>query len=342
VNAQSIGVGVAGLGFMGRTHLEAYRAADTAGFTNRVVAVCDADPARRTGAPSSAGNLGAASAERLFDPREVAGYASPAELFADPRVELVSICTPTDTHVELALAALAAKKHVLLEKPVALDARDVQRVADAARESGRLCMPAMCMRFWPGWDWLRDAVQAGTFGAVRSAVFQRLGTRPSWSADFYANEAKSGGALFDLHVHDADFIRWCFGAPSAVVSTGGADHVTTLYRYDRGPKHVVAEGGWDHSAGFAFRMRYVVVFERATADFDYFRERRLLLARDGSSEPVPIAAGAGYEGEIRHVLGAIAGRWPLAATMDEAVALTRMLEAERESARTGAALRLAT
>jgi predicted dehydrogenase len=207
----------------------------------------------------------------------------------------------------------------------------VQRLAEVAARSQGLCMPAMCMRFWPGWDWLREHVRRGTFGAVRSAVFARLGTRPQWNR-FYADPGLSGGALFDLHVHDADFVRWCFGEPAEVRSTGTLDHVTTLYRYPGGPAHVVAEGGWDHTPGFAFRMRYVVAFEHATAEFDLAREPRLVLSRGGASEAIALPGHTGYDGEVRHLLAMIArGERSLAATVDEAVGLTRMLERERAS-----------
>lgn len=334
--SREIRVGIVGLGFMGRTHLAAYRAAAAHGRPNRLVAVADASRERLTGRAPAAGNLETGADEALFDPRDVKGYTTPAELFADREVELVSICTPTPTHVELALAALAAGKHVLLEKPVALAASDVARLADVAREASTLCMPAMCMRFWPGWDWLRARVEDRSFGRVKSAVFRRLGTPPAWAPGFYDDPERSGGALGDLHVHDADFVRWCFGAPRSVVSTGTLDHVTTLYRYADGPEHVVAEGAWDHTPGFGFRMRYTVIFERATADFDLGREPKLLLAQGGESRPVEIAPTAGYDGEVAHLLDALAtGRRELAATLDEALGLARMLEAERRSLRTG-------
>jgi predicted dehydrogenase len=320
---------------MGRTHVAAFRAAHASGRRNRLVAVADSSRERLSGRVETAGNF-ATEAGPLFDANVVHTWATPEELFADRDVDLVSICTPTPTHVELALAALAAGKHVLLEKPVALASSDVARLADAARDARTLCMPAMCMRFWPGWDWLRERVRDGFFGAVKSAVFRRLGTRPAWSRGFYDEPTQSGGALFDLHVHDADFVRWCFGAPRSVASTGSLDHVTTLYRFANGPAHVVAEGGWDHTSGFGFRMRYTVVFEHATADFDLAREPKLLLSRDGATAPIELAANAGYDGEVAHLLDAIAaGRRELDATLDEAVGLTRMLEAERESLETG-------
>jgi predicted dehydrogenase len=333
IRRDEIGVGVIGLGFMGRTHLGAYRAAAAAGQANRLIAVCDKDPERFRGGTVARGNIEQATdEERLFDPAETEVYGDPAELLANAAVQLVSICTHTDTHVELALQALEAGKHVLVEKPVAMDPEQADRLAEAARHAGTICMPAMCMRFWPGWSWLGQVVRDERFGKVRSAVFRRLASHPGWSPEFYADPNRSGGALFDLHVHDADFVRWLFGAPAAVTSTGSVDHVTTAYHFDSGPAHVIAEGGWDHTDGFAFHMGFTVVFDEATADFAFGRAQPLLLARSGKSEPVELAEGTGYDGEVRHLLAACAGTVEhLEATIDEAAGLTRMLVAERES-----------
>lgn len=329
-----IGVGILGLGYMGRTHLAAYRAAARAGHPNRVVAVADREVARLREGEAELGNLdtGARRESGIGDAR---GYEDARELLADPEVELVSICTPTDTHVTLALAALRARKHVLLEKPIALRARDVRRLAEAATKARRVCLPAMCMRFWPGWSWLRQAIKARTYGKVHSAVFRRLGTRPGWSSDFYGDLDRSGGALFDLHVHDADFVTFCFGKPRAVVTTGTPEHVTTVYRYARGPAHVVAEGGWDHSPGFPFFMGFTVVFEQATVDYALGRDPCLRLAHDGRVEALPLDAGTGYDGEVRHVLDVVAKRAKPLATLREAVEVTAMLEAERRSLDSG-------
>jgi len=318
---------------MGRTHLGAYRKAAAAGFPNRIVAVCDQDPERRAGRAGAQGNLEAQQASQpMFDPRDVLATAEVDELLANDEVGLVSICTHTDTHVDIALRALTAGKHVLVEKPVAVASRDVARLALAARGAATLCMPAHCMRFWPAWAWLRERVVAGDLGAVRGATFRRLAARPAWARAFYEDTPRSGGALVDLHVHDADFVRWCFGDPDGVSSAGDAHHLTTLYRYAGGPAHVVAEGGWDHSPGWAFRMRYTVVFDHATADFDMGREPELLLARGGELEPVAVAGTDGYDGEVRHLLECIGtGSRELRVTMDDAEAIARLLEAEAHS-----------
>jgi predicted dehydrogenase len=293
---------VIGLGLMGRTHVEAYGGASRAGNPCRLVAVADPDAARLSGRVSIQGNLQVASDEILFDPRTVRTSTEAQRVIDDPDVELVSISTPTDTHVDLARRALRAGKHVLLEKPVSLDPAAIDALALDAERAGRICMPAMCMRFWPGWSWLRDAVRDGRHGPVHSAVFQRCASRPQWNPGFYADPARSGGALFDLHVHDADLAHWLFGAPESIAATGTRDHVTALYRYANGPKHVALEGGWDHATGFPFRMRFVVAFERATAEFDLRREPQLEISADGRIENPALEPITGYDGQVRAVL----------------------------------------
>jgi len=343
----TIGAGIIGMGFMGQTHCRAIQSAQRDGYPVRLVAACDANAQRRAGLIAAVGNIktGAdASEERLFDPAEVTGYASADELLADDNVHLVHICTHTETHADLAVRALHAGKHVIVEKPVALRSSEVAKVVDASRRSGCLCMPAMCMRFWPGWSWLKECVDKEPFGPLQSITFHRLARHPKWASEFYSDPRRSGGALFDLHIHDADLVRWILGDPDEVFSAGSLDHVTTLYRYRKGPLHVVAEGGWDHSPGFAFRMRYVAVFERATADYDMLRTgQHLMLSHDETQDVINIESGTGYDGEIRHMLEVLAsgGSHPLAAAIEEAEGVTRLLEAERRSVESGKSVSLA-
>lgn len=337
----TVGVGVIGLGFMGRVHVGAYAAAARDGHACRLVAVCDPDPQRRAGRAAGGGNIGGPGPEQLFDPAIVAAYADPAELLRDPRIALVSICTYTESHVDLALRALEAGKHVLVEKPISLHAAEVRRLADAARAAHTLCMPAMCMRFWPAWEWLHARVHDGTLGAVRSATFQRMGSGPTWSAEFYRDPARSGGAFFDLHIHDADFIHWCFGLPQAVSTIGTHQHQTTLYHGLAGPRHLVAEGAWDLAPSSGFRMRYLVNFERATAEFDLTHVTPLRLHREGGTEVIDVGALTGYDGEVRHIVSLITvGSRQLRVTMDDAVRVAEMMEAELRSMQSGATVAL--
>lgn len=339
---RTIGVGIIGLGFMGATHLAAYQRARAAGSPCRVVAVSDRDGDRLTGLAPASGNIDSgASAERLFDPAEVATYTDVDELLADESVELVSVCTHTDTHVDIATRALAAGKHVVVEKPVALEVAGVEALLDAAEKAGRFCMPAMCMRFWPGWTWLKEAVDGGAYGRVLSARFERLGSAPGWGGGFYNDLARSGGALFDLHVHDVDFIYHLFGRPRSVASAGTLLHVASAFDYPEIAGHVAAEGGWMSAPGFAFRMRYTVEFERAVADFDLTRDEPLLVYTDGEPEAIELEETNGYDGEVRHAVDLALGRrvMPIAPLAD-AAAVTAMILAERQSLESRSAVKL--
>lgn len=347
-----IGVGVIGLGFMGRTHVACYRAAEAAGLPCELVAVCDRSEARLRGEDGAAGNLktgGVAPAGAGgFAAAGVATYTDPDRLLADPRVKIVSVCTHTDTHVDLAVRALEAGKHVLVEKPVAVTGAQVRVLTEAAARArmkfGTLCMPGMVMRFWPGWDWLEARVRDGSLGAVKSAVFSRVGAGPSWSPEFYRDVSRSGGALVDLHIHDADIVYWLFGKPRDIVSGGSIEHLTTVYRFEdgsgRGPRHVAAEGGWSFTPSAGFRMRYTVCFERATADWDLNRQPTLLVYGENGTEAPELSTIGAYETEIRHFVAAVAGAGKLRATMEDALVVAEMLDAERESLESTEAVRL--
>lgn len=356
---KTIRVGVIGLGFMGATHIAAYNAARQAGYLCDVVAVCDRKTPRRRGELwDVGGNAVSETAQQkpAFDAARVRGFERAEDLIDDPNVDLVSICTPTDTHVPLASRALRAGKHALVEKPVSLHAEEIRKLDSIAKASGKICMPAMCMRFWPAWSWLKARIDDGQYGRCLSASFQRLSSMPRWSG-FFAEGDKSGGALVDLHIHDADFVYWCFGKPESVVSSGrigasgAVDHVTSLYFCNQplqaiseraevpahqGPTsakpHVVAEGGWDYHDGFVFRMRYIAIFEHATADFDLSRDRQLLLCRDGKSEAVALEKLSGYDVQARYLIDAISRGQPATmATLEDAAAVAELLDAERES-----------
>lgn len=330
---------------MGRTHLAAWSSAGHDGLPCRVVAVSDRNPQALTGeAPAGAtGNLDAhGKPARLFDPAVVRTFLDVDELLADRGVDVVSICTHTDTHVDLACAALRAGKHVLLEKPVSITADGARRVAEAASAAGKVCMVAMCMRFWPAWAWLKRAIDSGEHGALSSVSFARLASPPGWSREFYLAAEKSGGALVDLHIHDTDFVRYCFGEPTGVITTGSLHQLTTIYRV-ASCAHVVAHGGWDFAQGFPFRMRYLANFRDGTADFDITRTPQLLWHAGGKSEAVDVGTRTGYDEQVRHLtmhlIGHLTGQrdgqagagTPLLADIRDAVKTHALLDAERVS-----------
>jgi len=340
-----IKVGVVGMGFMGRTHVAAYQAAAASGLPCELAAVCDPNPARLTGKPEGGGNLGAASEAPLFDASKVRGFTDFDDLLASD-VSLISICTYTDSHVDYAARSLKAGKHVLVEKPVALHSQDVGRLCEAAVLARTHCVPAMCMRFWPGWDWLRAQVALGDdcpHGRVRAARFRRVGEPPAWGRDVYLDGAASGGALLDLHIHDVDFVQHLFGRPKSVYAqgvgfhSGAIDHVVAQYTVANGAA-VSAEGSWAMATGHGFNMAYTVVFERATADYDLARGAEALKVFEPGrgGRVVTPEPGDGYVGELGYMAECIEkGRAPRRVTAEDGVSAVEICEAEEESIRTG-------
>jgi predicted dehydrogenase len=262
---RKINVAVVGLGFMGVTHLRAYQRLRNA----RIVAVCDSTRGPVNGVLRGVnGNIQNSADIHLGAGVKV--YREFSELLADGAVEIVDICTPTKFHPAQAIAALQASKHVLCEKPLAQNFAEARKVLKVADASEKFLMPAMCMRFWPGWSWLKKVVAEKIYGEVRAANFRRVSAKPAWSKA----GTHAGGALLDLHIHDTDFVNFLFGRPASVFSTGvqdmngNVDHVVTQYFYPRGPA-VHAEGSWLLPDGF--NMSFALHCEQATIDFDLSR-----------------------------------------------------------------------
>jgi predicted dehydrogenase len=330
-----VNVGVVGLGMMGRTHLDAYRNISGA----RVVAVADRDETRLAGEVDSQGNIPGQS-RCGYDLSDATKYTDGMDLIRDPEVDMVDLCLVTPLHAEFAIAALAAGKHVLIEKPLARTSEQAQQIIDAESKSTGMAMCAQCMRFWPGWGWLKQAVDSGRYGQVQSATFRRVGEQPDGT--FYRDGSSSGGAALDLHIHDTDFVHHLFGMPSRVTSTGytspggGVDHLTTFYGYDAVP-HVVAEGGWVTHKGYPFTMQYSVVFERAAASFDLGRDQKLMLTEDGKpATAIELDPGMGYEYEIAYFIDCIvAGKPPSRSSILDAARSLCILEAELQSVSSG-------
>lgn len=335
--SQHVNVSVGGLGFMGVTHLRAYLNNPKA----RVVAVCGLNRLPKNGVLRGvAGNIKKFGAIRLGE--QVKVYRQFDELLADRDVELVDICTPTALHPAQVIGALQAGKNVLCEKPLAKNSADARKILKVAAASEKFLMPAMCMRFWPGWSWLKKVVTEKTYGEVRAANFRRLSEMPAWTKA----GTHTGGALFDLHIHDTDFVNFLFGRPQSVFSTGvtGADgainHVVTQYHFPGGPA-VCAEGSWLLARGF--NMGFTIHCERATLEFDLARGSGALRMDEAGkkSRTMKLKSGDGYDAEIRYFVDCIArGERPEIVTARDAVTALEICEAEEKSVRTGAVVKL--
>jgi len=335
-----VNIGIVGLGFMAATHIRALRQVPSA----RLAALCNPSGKRLNGDFTGvAGNIGSSEAVKV-DMSSVKAFTSYKQMLRDPEIDLVDICAPTLWHRDLAVQALKAGKHVLCEKPLARTSGQARAIVKAAsRATKSFLMPAMCLRFWPEWKWLKQQIDAGQYGKVLSARFRRVAEPPGWGADHFLNGEKSGGALLDLHIHDTDFVQFCFGKPLGVFSTGyskfsGAiDHVVTQYVVSSGAA-VHAEGSWAMSRGFGFNMSYTVNFERATVDYDMARTNEALKIFVEGEQPriIPISEPDGYVQEISYFVDCIQNsRAPTLVTVEDGLAAVEICEAEEHSIRTG-------
>jgi predicted dehydrogenase len=333
---RKVNVAVVGLGFMGVTHITTYQKLKAA----KIVAVCDSVRLPVNGVlPGVTGNITGSGAIDLG--RDVKVYRVLDEVLADPQVELVDLCVPTVLHPEQAIAALKAGKHVLCEKPLALSSAQARQIVKAAQTASGFFMPAMCMRFWPGWAFLKQVVEDLPYGKVQAASFRRVSPTPGWSKATYSSGKLSGGALLDMHIHDTDFVQFLFGKPKSVFSTGvtrggdSIDHVVTQYNFPDGPT-VHAEGTWLLIGNF--NMSYTLLCERATLDYDLARGAEALRITEQGKKPRTMKCDGldGYGSEMSYMLEAIrSGKAPKVVTAQDGLSAVEICEAEAKSVRSG-------
>jgi predicted dehydrogenase len=143
-------------------------------------------------------------------------YRDPEKLLARADIDAVHVNAPTNAHMALTLAALAAGKHVLVEKPIARKAAEAQRMVEAAAKAKRTLMAAMNLRFRPDSVTLRHLVEAGELGRMISVRGRWLKKKDRWSRSPWLGNARisGGGVLMDLGIQILDVCCWILGNPN--------------------------------------------------------------------------------------------------------------------------------
>jgi predicted dehydrogenase len=208
-------VGVIGLG-VGRGHAKAYHEMEGA----ELVALADQDLA-----------WAEQTAAAMENPRV---YPTPEALLADSDVEAVSICLPTRFHCEATLAALEAGKHVLVEKPMASNLAEAERMREAARASGKTLAVSHNQRFTPQARFLERFIREGGLGQVyfcRTLWRRPMGSLPApqqerptgaYDRNWFNEWSRGGGVLRDLGTHMIDRALYVLGFPRFLSASGGS------------------------------------------------------------------------------------------------------------------------
>ncbi|HEX5039985.1 MAG TPA: Gfo/Idh/MocA family oxidoreductase [Candidatus Limnocylindria bacterium] len=183
---RSLRAGVIGLGMMGRNHVRVW---DEAIDGVDLVAVADPDPAAVRAATGG---------------RRARGFDDPDRMLAEEELDLVSVVAPTRLHLPVALAALGAGAHVLVEKPIAATRDEALEMMRAAKAAGRLLTVGHIERFNPAIRELRRRLDGGELGRVFQIKATRLGPFPARIRDV--------GVVVDLAPHDLDIMRFLIGS----------------------------------------------------------------------------------------------------------------------------------
>ncbi|WP_175007647.1 MULTISPECIES: Gfo/Idh/MocA family oxidoreductase [unclassified Cellulosimicrobium] len=333
--AGAVGVGIVGSGSIGALHARALR---------------DLHPRAR---------LVAYSGRDL--PDVAASGVRPVRTTADdvvrrPDVDVVAVCTPSGSHARLALAALEAGKHVVVEKPLALTVEDALRVERVARERGRLVSMIAQRRFEPQHQVLRRALDQGALGDLRLVA-----THVPWfrDDDYYAaaswrsDEREGGGSLVNQGVHNVDLLRWFCGPVESVTAqaatlarpTGAEDTTVATLRLASGGLGVVTT---TTATPPGFVATLTLHGSRGSVELAQDEVVRWDVpgvpapasgsAAGGAADPLAIGH-AGHRAQWERVLAALDGAEPPPVGPADAVETVRLLCAIREAAATGRAVR---
>lgn len=262
------------------------------------------------------------------------------------RADVVDICTPTDTHAELAVAAAEAGKPILCEKPLAVEVPDAERMLQAAAAAGVALYPGHVVRYFPEYEVLAREVAAGRVGPLAVLRFTRTGAYPTRSA-WFSEPRRSGGVLTDQMVHDFDLARLIAGAVVRVhareltravppARPGDVAAATAVLTHAGGAiTHV--RGVWG-PPGTAFRTSYRVAGPGGVIEHDSAHTRAFHLVSAPGDEGVMPDVGlveSPYDREVREMAEAFCGGPSPRVDGSDGLAAVAIAAAARQSATTG-------
>jgi predicted dehydrogenase len=248
--------GILGAGAMGNAHIGGLTANGSGNV--EYAAVCDAD---REKCDAFAARYG------------LEAYYDFEEMLADDTVDVVDLCLPSFMHEKFAVRAARAKKHILVEKPVAFTLEEARSIYDAGRENGVRVMTAQVLRFWPEYVKIRELIQGGELGEIITVYAGRLGQMPTWG-EWYKDPDKSGETLMNLTLHDIDYVHSVLGEPKSVYSAGTKDEcdnyndVMNVFKFENGT-NVLVDGSLRMTPGYPFTMHMRVLGTGGTVEFLY-------------------------------------------------------------------------
>ena len=266
-------------------------------------------------------------------------YSSAQTVFDDPDVDAVYLVTPVHTHLPLTRAAAQAAKHVLCEKPMALNAAECSQMIDACRTHGVLLMPAFMSRFHTPFRQLKKRLADGVLGNVVACRCRWGGHYPPQPDAWRQDPAQGGGGpLMDVGSHAFDLLRFLVGEVTDVAALSDTlvfdyaveDTGTVLLRFTSGAQGVV-ESHW--SVPRALSSTEVLGSEGVALMPHVTIEEPILLRTRSGEETIPPGGPNRYTAMFEHFADACLGRAALRLTGEDGLRNNQTIDAAYRSAR---------
>ncbi len=344
-----IKIGVIGSGNISREHLKAYAANPNV----EIYALCDIneETLKRRGAEFGVTRL----------------YTDVYEMVKLEEIDAVSICTWNNAHAECSIAALNAGKHVLCEKPMAMNEQQAKAMKEAAEQNGKLLMIGFVRRFGNDCTIVRDFIDKDFFGEIyyaKTTYLRRKGSPGGWFGD---KSRSGGGPLIDLGVHVIDLTRYLMGGHKPVSVYGAtfhklgdkrdikakADYVsdkvsskdvfdvedlaTAMIRFDNGSVLQVEASftlniGKDKGTVELFGTKGGAKLD---PELTLYTDLNGYLANIELAAPTALSFSGLFANEINHFVDCVINGTPCRAPAEDGVMLMKILDGIYESARTG-------
>lgn len=318
-------VAIVGCGGLGNVHASSY--AKIPGVT--VVGVCDIDPAHL---------------QRLAERTGAKAYTSFDEMLEQSGCEVVSVTLPSYLHKPFSIKAAQAGKHVICEKPIALNLEDAAEMIRVCEENGVRLFVGHVVRFFPEYVQMKNKIAQGAIGRVGVAHAKRIGGHPGDRRPWFKDDDKSGGVVPDLMVHDLDFLRWSLGEVRSVYGMrkceGNVDYASATLVFESGAVANV-EAYWGYPGPFTTAAEIAGSGGIIRSDSSKSVSLQVRKAASGDSGgpfvEVPQSPGfrSPFELEIHHFIDCIRENRQSIVTAQDAYKALELGLAVMESSRTG-------
>lgn len=294
-------VGIIGGGFISNIHAECYKKLGV-----KIAAIADIDE-----------NIRKEFAKKY----RCKEYESAQKMLKDiaNEITVVDICAPTFLHEEMVVLASGYKKHIICEKPLSINLTSVDNIINKVEESGKYLMTGHVLHFWPEYVKIKEWFDKGIFGNIKLVSATRFSEHPK--SKWFYDPIKSGGGIFELHIHDVDFLCYMLGDVKEVYANGSKDEndswdfVNSSITFKNGIP-ALAQCVFGITENYPFTANLKIIGDEATAEYSFSagvnlgnespKSNDLILYRKGKNPLVEILENRDpYEMEIEYFINCI-------------------------------------